>query len=132
MASAQEKNLGRDSTQTRTKSQTLKVIAPYSLTELEARFIRLNELEKKTVGYRIQYYSGSREGANEAKAELIGTVDNVDIYVLYQQPNFKTKIGDFRTKLEAQKFQREMGEICKGCFIVREKIEFPPIKKSKP
>jgi hypothetical protein len=103
------------------------VNVPFSLEELEARYIRLNEKTKKTNGYRIQFYSGSRQGANDAKVELLTSIDDQEVYVLYQQPYFKTKIGDFRTKLEAEKYMRELGETCRGCFVVREEIEFPKL-----
>ena len=42
---------------------------------------------------------------------------------VYQQPFFKIRVGDFRTKLEAYKFQKEIMAQFPNSFIVKDEIE---------
>src|SRR5690554_6647182 len=53
--------------------------------------------ESKTYnGYRIQIYSGKeREAANKTREEFLKNNPNIAAHLIYQQPNFKLRIGDF-------------------------------------
>ena len=103
-----------------------------SLIDLIDRQVLINAKSKKTSGYRIQLYYGNREEAIRLKAQFIDTYKYDRIYVDYEQPYFKTKIGDFRTSLEAEKVLRSLGEYCKGCFVVADQIHFPPLEDEMP
>lgn len=103
-----------------------------SLIDLIDRQVLINTESKKTSGYRIQLYYGNREEAIRLKAQFIDTYKYDRIYVDYEQPYFKTKIGDFRTSLEAEKVLRSLGEYCKGCFVVADQIQFPPLEDEMP
>ena len=57
-------------------------------------------------GYRIQIYFGSiRQKAAEVKIDFTGKFPDVPSYLTYQQPNFKVRVGDFRSRNEAQKLR---------------------------
>lgn len=95
-----------------------------SLTELEERYLRINQKDQTTPGYRLQVYSGDREGAYKVKSEFLTNFPELQVYVVYEQPYFKTKIGDFRTELEAERAIRDLGEQCQGCFIIKDRVRF--------
>ncbi len=99
------------------------------LVDLIDRDIKIKAKRHLTDGYRIQLYYGRREQAMKLKAEYQQLLGTDRVYVEYEQPYFKTRIGDFRTGLEAEKYLRSMGEYCKGCFVVRDEIAFPPIQE---
>ena len=42
-------------------------------------------------------------------------------------PNFKVRVGDFRTELEAIRLQRDLEYQYPGGFIVRDDIKFPKL-----
>ncbi|MCE2495506.1 MAG: SPOR domain-containing protein [Flavobacteriales bacterium] len=101
-----------------------------SLIDLIDRDVKIKAKRHKTDGFRIQLYYGNREEAVKLKAHYQDLLQTEHVYVEYEQPYFKTKIGDFRTELEAERYMRAMGEHCSGCFIVRDDIEFPSIQGS--
>jgi hypothetical protein len=75
-------------------------------------------------GYRIQIsYTPNREEAYQAKARLYKEFENVPSYVDYEQPNYKLRIGDFKTKLEATAFLQEVIKIYPSAFIVKDRIK---------
>ena len=43
-------------------------------------------------------------------------------YISYREPNFKVHVGDFRTRLEAEKMSQELKTWFAGLFIIPEKI----------
>ena len=85
-------------------------------------------------GYRVQIYSGSnRIDANKVKADFLETYLGEKIYFDYKQPYYKVRIGNYRTKLEAQKmYQLLLLDIrFKGVLIVPDDIGFPELKASE-
>lgn len=49
-------------------------------------------------------------------------------YRVFQTPNFKVRVGDFRTKVEATKFLLELKQDFPEAFIVEDKIKLPEIQ----
>lgn len=75
-------------------------------------------------GYRIQIYSDNKkQPARDEKAKFLSLYSNVKAHEIYQQPYFKIRVGDFRTKLEAYKFQKEIVSNFPNSFIVKDEIE---------
>ena len=72
--------------------------------------------------YRIQIYSGSRDGSTNAKNKFSKLFPNTLVETSYEQPYFKTKVAAFRTRLEAQKALRIYKPNFKTAFIYEEKI----------
>ena len=75
-------------------------------------------------GYRIQIMNSSnREDAYEKKAKVYRHFSKFKGYIVYDQPYYKLRIGDFETKLEARKFLNEVIQIFSTAFIVRDEIK---------
>ena len=51
----------------------------------------------------------------------------MDVYVVYESPNFKVRAGNFRNKIEAQKLLHDVRGKYDGAFIVSDKIKFPKL-----
>lgn len=98
--------------------------------------IRLNKLledfsESKYEGFKIQIYSDSKkQPAKKVQADFIISYPEIESELIYQQPFFKVRVGNFRTKLEAIKFKKEIESKFPNCFIVKDNIDFPEIKKN--
>lgn len=74
-------------------------------------------------GFRVQIFSGlNREEAYAEQTRFKSLFPNVTSYISYTQPNYKLRVGDFRTKLEAQKFMNELKGEFSSIFIFEEKI----------
>jgi hypothetical protein len=82
--------------------------------------------ETTSSGYRVQIYFGSnRQAAYNAQAKFMYDYPDVPTYITYIEPNFKVQVGDFRTRLEAQKMQSELNAMFSSLFIIQTKINPP-------
>ena len=79
-----------------------------AVSRLVQKHIELNERVRTIPGYRIQVASlsgtSSKNRAFDMKERIRETYPGVEAYVVFDEPNFKVKVGDFRTRLEAYVF----------------------------
>ena len=96
------------------------------LMEKKASYNRLNNGEYD--GYRIKIHFGvDRVKAREIRSKFQVKFADINTYEDYDQPNFIIVVGDFRTKLEAYKFLKEVQIEFPSAFLVQDEIEFPKI-----
>ncbi len=97
--------------------------------KLELLLNKKTELDKEKPlipGYRLQLYFGSnRNEAAEIKAKFTSIYSDYSAYLIYQQPYFKLRVGDFRSRLAADNFQKILLKDFPAVFIVRDDIAFP-------
>lgn len=101
------------------------------ITELMNKKVLINEKkDAKVKGYRVQIHFGSdREKAKEIKAKFLQAFNSAMAYEKYEQPNFKIRVGDFRTRTEAFKFLKEISPDFPSSFIVQDEIELKELVK---
>ena len=81
-------------------------------------------------GYRVQIHFGpDRDKAKELKAKFIQKYSDVTAYEEYDMPNFKIRVGDFRTKLDAYRFLKQLTADFPSSFIVQDDVELKEINK---
>lgn len=96
---------------------------------LVKRHILLNTAKMTMPGYRVQvYYGSNRAKANEIRTEFLKNSNGISAYLIYQQPNFKVRLGDFKTRLQAQELLDKSVINYPGAFIVRDEVKLPEIK----
>ena len=79
-------------------------------------------------GYRIQIYFGSeRKGALDAKTKFLQAYPETEVYLIYQQPYFKVRAGDFRDRFEAHALYKKLLTEFDKVFIVPDKINLPKL-----
>jgi hypothetical protein len=94
-----------------------------------ARLDSLKELNPTGIeGYRVQIFFGNRDQAQSTRVEFLRDYPDVGAYISYLAPNFRLRVGDFRTKIESEKFKNELIQKYPGCYIVKDQIEFPPLQ----
>ena len=77
-------------------------------------------------GYRVQIYSGSsRSAAFNAQAKFNRDFPEMRNYIIYREPNFKVRAGDFRSRIESERMKEELKSLFPAMFIVSEKINPP-------
>lgn len=74
-------------------------------------------------GFRIQLSFGKKEEVHEIRTEFLKDYPEMGAYVSWLQPNFRLRVGDFRTRLDAERFKNEIQERHPNCYIVRDHIE---------
>lgn len=106
------------------------IVQDRGIAELVEKHIQFNEKNNGRIsGYRVQIHFGvDRSKARDIKAKFLTSHPGVEAYEKYEQPNFKIKVGDFRTRLESFKFLKEISNEFPGSFIVQDEIELPKIE----
>lgn len=93
---------------------------------LADRYRKVSSTKMTRPGYRIQIYFGSdRVKAQEIRTEFMRTFPEQGAYLIYQQPNFKVRVGDFRTRIEAQGFLKSLYDRYVPSFIVSDEVKLP-------
>lgn len=81
---------------------------------------------KYAQGYRILAYNGSeRETVMNLRKSIIRRVPGEQEYLTYQQPNFRLKIGDYFSRMEAQQVLNQLRDLIPNAQIVQEEINIP-------
>ena len=105
----------------------VELVQDYEIKKLLNNHVEVNS-KSNIKGYRVKIHFGSDKAkAKEIKAKFIAKFPNVSAYEKYDQPNFNIRVGDFRTKLEAYKFYKELQPDFPSAFIVQDEIEFPSL-----
>lgn len=79
-------------------------------------------------GYRIQaFFDQDKVIVNQKRAEYISSFREQPAYIDYLAPNFRLRIGDFRTKLDAIAYQEKIKSLFPDAVIVMDDIELPPL-----
>jgi len=83
------------------------------------------------MGFRVQIFYGSdRREAFAEQSKFSSLYPEWNTYVIYKEPNYYIRVGDFRTRLEAQKLMNELRGTFPTLFIFREKINAPILNYS--
>lgn len=107
----------------------VEIIQSNEIDKLLLKHLQINSENESIDGYRIQiHFGGEREKAKTIKTKFLQQFPDVAAYELYQQPNFKVRVGDFRTRLEAQKFMSEINTYFPSAFIVADEIHLPKLE----
>ena len=74
-------------------------------------------------GYRIQISSESKKSIiNDKRKEFVSKFPEIAIYIKYKEPYYKLRIGNFRTKLNAEKVKQKIRKSYPGAHIVSDII----------
>lgn len=80
-------------------------------------------------GYRVQIYTGNdRAKANEIKIDFIRRYPGIHTYLTYMQPQFRVKVGDFKTRAEAEKLYQETNTLYGASMIVPDIVVINTVK----
>lgn len=78
-------------------------------------------------GYRVQIFLGERSTAEATKRAFLQKNPDTPAYLSWLAPNFRLRVGDLRTRLEAERLLRDMKLQYPGSYIVPDDIEMPRI-----
>lgn len=101
---------------------------PFTVKDIVNKQIEFNSKFIGSQGYRVQvgFFSGNkgREKAYKMKSDIITKLPDYDTYIVFLQPYFKVRIGDFFTKSQALRALQEIKEVYPSAFIVEDLIHF--------
>jgi hypothetical protein len=119
------------SSQTQDIFQKLKLEQDPRLVELVHLHIRRNQQGGLVQGFRVEIFFSSdlnaRQKAQNIKNEFLSSFQGYNVYISYVSPDFKVRVGDFRTKNEALKLMKEIQGQFPKAFVVPDVIELPKL-----
>ncbi len=79
------------------------------------------DANRRNTNYRIQIYNGSRAGAENAKSRFQQSFSGWSIRMEYETPNYKIWVGNFQTRLEADRALLRVKRKFRNAFIFKPK-----------
>lgn len=87
-----------------------------------------NPENAKIEGYRVQiYFNENKSVALGQKANFLSQYAEHKAYLDYLAPNYRVRVGNFRTKLEAEKLKQSLLSTYPTCIIIKDNIELPAL-----
>ena len=85
----------------------------------------------KIRGFRVQIYNGNDPNkANQAKLDFMKNFPGIRSYLTYHNPQFRVKVGDFRTRSEAMQLFNKVSPQFSPCMIVPDIINYAAPRKA--
>lgn len=100
------------------------IVSPFDLKFYLNAHSDLNKNNNMIDGYRIQIENSSnREAVYAMKAEVYKSFSDFQSYIIYDQPYYKLRMGDFSTRLDARKYLDQVIAVFPTAFIVADKVK---------
>lgn len=82
---------------------------------------------KRLRGFRVQMFWGNTQRTDQLKAKrmgdkVTGAFPELKAYVTFQQPHWRCRVGDFKTRAGAAKYLDRLRKIAPEAMIVRSEI----------
>jgi hypothetical protein len=106
------------------------VNAPEQLNNLVAKHIVANKANAgKLMGFCVQICfesgSNSRERAEKYRIAFLSKYPKYSAYLTFKEPNFRVRVGDFRTRSEARGFREKILADFPQSFVVKDEVKYP-------
>ena len=102
----------------------IEVIRDSRVDTLVNRYKEVHQKKESIDGFRIQITAGSnRTSIYQVKSKFYTLFPNVTEYLIYQAPNFKLRVGNYRSRLEAYKDLQRFVSDFSGAFIIKDEIK---------
>ena len=108
-------------------TEELKLIEEPGISQMKKKYVEQNKANQQLDGYRVQIYNGTKQETLKTRSKFLGVFPNVPVYTVYESPEYKVQTGDFRTRLEAEKFLKQVVNDFGSGFVVKTKIKFPEL-----
>ncbi|MEI6456362.1 MAG: SPOR domain-containing protein [bacterium] len=99
---------------------------------LVSKHITINQNMGTIDGYRVQIFSdsgnNSKTQAQAASDGFVAKYPNVNAYLTFKSPNYRVRVGDFRSRLDAQRFLSEITDDYPNAFIISDNINLPKVE----
>ena len=96
---------------------------------ISSYYEQIKELKPK--GFRVQLCSESgnnaRTVANSIKSQFLKEFSNENAYLIWESPNFKVRVGDFKTRLDATLFWMQLQPFFPQAYVVIDEINMQKI-----
>lgn len=99
---------------------------------LVSKHIQINQNRNGIEGYKIQIFFDSGNNS-KTKAQSIyegfkAKYPDIRAYLSFKSPNYKVRVGDFRTRLDAQRFLNDIIDEYPNAWIIADMINLPKVE----
>jgi hypothetical protein len=106
------------------------VNTPPQLSNLVEKHIAANKLNTgKLMGFCVQICfesgSNSRERAEKYRVAFLSKYPKYNAHLTFKEPNFRVRVGDFRTRAEARGFKEKIAMDFPQSFVVKDEVRYP-------
>jgi len=81
-----------------------------------------NKTNKVSTVYKIQLFNGTESKAYSIKNQFKAKFPEYKVQIIYVAPEWKTQIGNFLTRIEADRILNIIKEKFVGAFVLEDKI----------
>lgn len=100
-----------------------------------AEFVRTGEESLEGVkidGYRIViYFDQDKSNVEGQKAAFLSRYNEHKAYIDYVAPNYRVRVGNFRTRLEAEALKAEILALFPTSVVVSDRIQLPQLPEKE-
>lgn len=97
--------------------------------------IEKNHEKEGMDGFRVEIFFSSKMDAKEqalkTKVDFLSEYPDFAVHIKFIAPNFRVRVGDFRTKNEAWKLYKKIQKEYPTAFVVPDVINFPLLKQNQ-
>lgn len=69
--------------------------------------------------YKIQIFSGKSEEAKKTLSDFKREYSNIDGTIIFNTPNYKVMVGNFKTRIEAERNLADIKKRYKNVFLIK-------------
>ncbi len=111
--------------------QQVQIFQDRRIDSLLLKYVNGNLKKKSVPGFRIRILSvnnqdNGRQRATEAKSKFITNFPGIgaEIYIIYESPEWKVYLGDFRTRTDAYRVKIQISSIFPNNRVVESQIDY--------
>ena len=116
----------------RKDSGNIHIVQDEKVDLLVSKHIQINQNRQGIDGFRIQIFfdsgNNSKIRAQSIHESFLAKYPDVGAYLSFKTPNYKVRVGDFRTKLDAQRFLNEIIADYPNAWIIDDQINLPKVE----
>ena len=94
--------------------------------------IDYNQAQNGISGFRVQIFFDSGNYSHQKALKVIENFhkryEDIPAYISWKAPNYRVRVGDFRTRLEAEGFLARIKYRYPSAFVIPSKINFPKVE----
>ncbi|HOI86487.1 MAG TPA: SPOR domain-containing protein [Lentimicrobium sp.] len=120
---------------THAQEGSVEVIADERIDLLIDKHRYLNRHQSTLEGWRVQIFfdsgANSKRRATEAQKRFSDRYASTKAYLSFKEPYYRVRVGDFRSRLEAEGFLNNIRNDYPNAFTVSDMIDPPPLETKR-
>lgn len=113
------------------QSGSVEIIADPRIDQLVDKHIYLNQHQSTLEGWRVQIFfdsgANSKRRASDVLNRFTALFPKTQAYLSFKEPYYRVRVGDFRTRLEAEGFMKSIAAEYPNAFAAADVINPPPL-----